>query len=98
MYEMHQNANFQDMFGSLSDGPNILTLEQDQIVTFCEIHKKWFRTGNYATFFLFKVGDEFFVAYVILCGNGHFIVHVRRLQHGYVWNADVRPRVVVPQL
>ena len=97
VHEMHKDATFAQMFGSLGADLDKLCLTQHQIKTFCKKYPNWLRTDGYGTFFLFKVGDQFFVASVRLYSDGLY-VRVDGLGYGHVWRAGRRPRVVVPQL
>lgn len=76
--------------------PDEMCMTQAQIVEFCKSHKDLLNRDWY-TFFLFKVGDEFFVAYVDVYGDVLY-VDVRQLSYGNVWNAEYRLRIVVKQL
>lgn len=97
VHELVQDATFAKMFGSLGIDLNKLCLTQHQIRVFCENHSKWLRTDGYATLFLFKENEEFFVArvYVLSCGLS---VYVFRFGRDRVWDAAYQHRVVVPQL
>lgn len=97
VHELVEDATFVKMFGSLGGDLNKLCLTQHQIKTFCEKHSHFLRTDGYATFFLFKEDEQFFVAYVGVYSSGLY-VHVYRFEHDRVWNADYRDRVVIPQL
>jgi len=97
VHGMVQNATFAQMFGSLGSDLDKLCLTQHQIKAFCAKHPDWLRQDGYATFFLFKVEDQFFVADVYVYSDGLY-VFVRRLARGLVWNAGYARRVVVPQL
>jgi hypothetical protein len=61
-------------------------------------HRKWLRTDGYGTFFLLKVGNEFFVELVHVVSGGLLEARVRRFLHAYVWRAEYRRRFVLPQL
>jgi len=98
VHEMVKDGDFRAIFGSLSEKLDTLCLKQTQIIQFVQKHRKWLRTEGYATFFLFKVGDEFFVARVYVNSVDRLLVHVLRFMHGHVWAAKSRFRVVVPQL
>jgi hypothetical protein len=98
VHEMIKDGTFDQIFGGLSDNLDELCLTQDQIIQFCEKHKKWLRTDGYATFFLFKVNGEFFVAHVYVPSAGALHAYVYWFSDGYVWYATYRRRVVVPQL
>lgn len=97
VHEMVKNATFARMFGSLGTDLDKLCLTQHQIKTFCEVHKEWLRKDGYATFFLFKVEDQFFVANVGVDSGGLY-VSVQRFEDGNVWVAEYSHRMVVPRL
>lgn len=98
VYEMAKNANFAEMFGSLSPDLHKLRLTQAQIKNFVRKNRNWLRTDGYATFFLFKENNYFFVARVSVRSSGSLCVNVSRFEDSYVWYAEGRRRVVVPQL
>ena len=97
VHEMIKDGTFAQIFGGLSDNLDALCLTQAQIIQFVKKHRKWLRADGFATFFLFKVGDEFFVALVSVDGGG-LGVGADRFSRGGVWSASGRRRVVVPQL
>lgn len=97
VYEVAKDATFAKMFGSLGSDLNKLCLTQHQIKTFCEKHSSWLRTDGYATFFLFKVEDQFFVADVDVDPGGLF-VYAFRFGDGFEWHAENQHRLVSPQL
>lgn len=98
VYEMAKNANFAQMFGSLSPDLHKLLLTQAQIKNFARKHRNWLRTDGYATFFLFKENNHFFVAYMRVRSDGSLGVDVLRFEDSRVWHAGRCDRVVVPQL
>lgn len=98
VHEMIKDSDFRKTFGGLSENLGELCLTQDQIIQFCEKHNKWLRTEGYATFFLFKVSGEFFVASVYVDSDGSLFIRVYRFSDDDVWRAVHRRRVVVPQL
>ena len=98
VHELIKHGTFEKIFGGMSDDLDSLCLTQPQIIQFVKKHKKWLRTDGYGTFFLFKVGDEFFVAGVDPDSGGGPHASVDRLSDDYVWNAAYRHRFVVPQL
>jgi hypothetical protein len=98
VYEMAKNATFAQMFGSLSADANRLCLNQHQIKNFIRKYRSWLRTDGYATLFLFKSNNQFFVALVYLNSGGRLYVRVDRLEDDGVWCAENRNRLVVPQL
>lgn len=97
VHEMIKDGNFKAIFGGLYENLDSLCLTQPQIIQFAKKHRQWLRDGGYATLFLFKVGDEFFVACVRVYSDG-LDVSVGRFSSDYVWGAGHRHRVVVPQL
>lgn len=97
VYEMEKDANFAQMFGSLNSDLEKLCMSQHQIIEFAKEHSAQLRKDGYATLFLFKANDQFFVASVRVCPDG-LSVFVRRFEFANVWDADDRIRVVVPQL
>lgn len=96
VHELVKDATFAQMFGSLGTDLDKLCLTQSQIKNFCKKHSKWLRTDGYATFFLFKEGDQFFVAYVHVISDG-LCVPVLRFEYGDVWDAVHALRFVIPQ-
>lgn len=91
--ELTENMTFKQMF----DTPDTQWLTQGQILQFIENNKDKLRDGSYATFFLFKSGEDFFVTSVRVSSSG-LCVRVYRLGYGPVWDAESRLRLVVPQL
>lgn len=98
VHKMIKDGTFAQIFGGMSDDLNSLCLTQPQIIQFVKKHRKWLRTDGYGTFFLFKVGDEFFVAGVRVFDGGRLMVGAVRLSFAYVWDAGSHRRIVVPQL
>ncbi len=97
VHELVKDGTFAQMFGSLGTDLDKLCLTQAQIKNFCKKHPNWLRKDGYATFFLFKVEDQFFVAFVLVLSDG-LRVDVDRFKRDFVWSAEDSPRVVVPQL
>ncbi len=97
VHELVQNATFAQMFGSLGTDLDKLCLTQSQIKNFCKKHPNWLRKDGYATFFLFKVEDQFFVACVSV-DSGGLDVDLGRFGYDGVWLAEGSHRMVVPQL
>ncbi len=97
VHELVKDGTFAQMFGSLGTDLDKLCLTQAQIKNFCKKHPQWLRQNGYATFFLFKVEDQFFVANVNV-DSGGLRVDVFRFGSDRVWNTENSHRVVVPQL
>lgn len=98
VHEMVQNCTFSQMFGSLSSDVRKLCFTQAQIKGFVKKFRRWLRTDGYATLFLFESHDQFFVAFVYVRSDAKLHVFVARFGDSYVWYAECRRRVVVPQL
>jgi len=96
VHEIVKDSTSVQMFGSLGTDLDKLCLTQSQIKNFCKKHSNWLRTDGYATFFLFKVDNQFFVARVRVDSDG-LCVHVFRFEDDNVWYADNANRIVVPQ-
>ncbi len=97
VHEMREkNATFAEMFGSLGGNLDALCMEQGEIVDFCRKHRDKLRQDGYATFFLFKVERQYFVAFVFVVRR-KLEAFVYLFDFSDVWRADDRPRVVVPQ-
>jgi hypothetical protein len=96
--ELIKNGKFAEIFEAFGQSLDRLCWEQDQILDFVENHPDKLHPKGWATFFLFKVGDEFFVAYVYRFDDGQLLAYVYRLSYDYVWDAGYRYRFVVPQL
>ena len=98
VYEMKKNANFPQMFNSLSSNLDKLCLTQSQIIQFVVNRRNWLRKDGYGTFFLFKSNGHFFVANVCISSSGKLDVFINHFELDSVWLADYQHRVVVQQL
>lgn len=98
VFEMVEDGDFKRIFGGFSVSLDHLCLSQHQIKLFVRDHCDKLLAGGYGTFFLFKVGGEFFVAGVCFDGGGRLRVNVHRLSYACVWYTGFRHRIVVPQL
>lgn len=96
VHEITKDSTFAQMFGSLGADLDKLCLTQHQIKSFCKNHSNWLRQGGYGTFFLFKDGENFFVASVNVRPGG-LRVRVRKLENDRVWYAESLHRMVFPQ-
>ena len=92
VYDMDKNVIFKEIFTN----PEEMYLTQEQILEFIKNHKEYLRTYGYATFFLFKSGDEFFVARASFGDGSRLRLGVYRLLVDGVWGASSRRRVVTP--
>lgn len=100
VYEMEKSSTFAQLFGGFGENLDRLCFTQAQIRQFCRDpkSKKWLHPKGWPTFFLFEVGNEYFVARVYRYEHGKLRVNVRHFSRDVVWSAEDRGRVVVPQL
>lgn len=98
VYEMVSSGTFTQLFGSLGDLNRLSFASRKQVDEFCRVHRDKLRTGGYATFFLYKEGENFFVADVYIHSDGRLGVGVSPLEDDSLWSAVSQRRVVVPQL
>lgn len=96
--EIVENGTFPELFGFISKDTDSLCLTQAQILAFIKEHRDKLATDWKSNFFLFKAGDEFFVAGARFGVGGLLRVFAYRFSHDGVWGARRRRRVVVPQL
>ena len=96
VHEIVKDSTFSQIFSSLGTDLDKLCLTQHQIKVFCKKHSKWLRADGYATFFLFKEDEQFFVASVGVDSDG-LRVSVCRFEGDNVWYARCARRVVVLQ-
>ena len=73
----------------------MLALTQAQIKQFVKRYVDWLKKGGNGTFFLFKIGDAFFVAAAYFFSDGRLGVRVRGLTLERVFRAQKRHRLVV---
>lgn len=98
VYEIAEDAHFDEMFTSINSDVSKLVLEQDQILNFVKKHGSRLRKDGCAMFFLFRAAGRLFVADVGVGSGGRLVVFVRRFEHDVVWFANCQLRLVVPQL
>ncbi|MCX6756496.1 MAG: hypothetical protein NTX85_04100 [Candidatus Nomurabacteria bacterium] len=96
VFEMHKDGDYRTIFGSFNKDLEALCMTQAQIKNFCEKNKDKLRTNGYATFFLFKEGESFFVADVRFDDDGCLKLYVDGFDYIDVWCASNQSRVVVP--
>lgn len=98
VYEMVKDGSFAEIFSWFEADLNHLCLMPAQIKIFVQNHREVLYADGRATLFLFKVGGEFFVAFVSLYSGGAIEVRANHFSNDYVWGAEGRHRIVVPQL
>jgi hypothetical protein len=101
VYEQIKDAVYPKIFGSVSQDLDRLVLTTPQIKNFVLNHAKDFilEAEEWTCFrFLFKVGNEFFVADVRILSDGNRAVRVSRFLDGSVRHAQYHHRIVVPRL
>jgi hypothetical protein len=100
VYEQIEDATYPTIFGSVGQNLDYLVLTTPQIKNFAVNHAKdYLLEAEWTCFrFLFKVGNELFIADVRILSNGDRAVRATRFLDGSVRHADYRHRIVVPQL
>ena len=96
IFEIRKDGNYMTLFKSFNIDLEKLCMTQSQIRIFCQNQKEKLRTDGYGTFFLFKEGNVFFVAYVYFGEGGRLRLNVRKFRYDCVWCASYRHRLVVP--
>jgi hypothetical protein len=95
VYELVGDSTFQEMFGGRGVPLDRLALIQVQIKQFVKRYPDWLKKGGNGTFFLFKVGNEFFVAAVYLFSDGRLGARVRRVTLERVFRAMKRHLLIL---
>ncbi len=95
IFEQVKDGMFNKIFGAFGVVLDNLCLSQDQIVSFVEKHAD--KLHPYGTFFLFKVGNEFFVGDVRRTSGGSFSACLDHLSGSCVCPLGIRYRFVFPQ-
>ena len=95
VYEMVRDSTLLELFGSFGVPTDSLALTQAQIKEFARLYPNWLKRGGNGTFFLFKVGGEFFVSAVYFFSDGRVGVRLRGLTLERVFRAQKRHRLVV---
>jgi hypothetical protein len=100
VYEQIEDATYPKIFGSLDQNFDRLVLTTPQIRNFVVNHAKdYLLEAEWTCFrFLFKVGNELFIADVRVLSDGNRAVRVTRFLDGSVRHAEYHHRIVVPQL
>ena len=98
VYELAQDATFEQMFDSICSNPERLCFIQSQIIGFVKKYQNWLHPRGWSTFFPFRSKGNFFVAWVSARDGGRLFAHVLRREFDCVWYAEGRYRVVFPQL
>jgi hypothetical protein len=100
VYEQIEDATYPEIFGSVNQDFDRLVLTTPQIKNFVMNHtKEYLLDAEWTCFcFLFKEGDEFFVADVRVLSEGKLDFRVTRFLDGSVRHAQYHHRIVVPQL
>ena len=95
VYELIRNSTFRELFGGFGVAIDSLAFTQGQIKQFAKLYPNWLKKAGNGTFFLFKVGKEFFVAAAYFFSDGRIGVRVRGLTLERVFRAQKRHRLVV---
>ena len=100
VYEQIEDAVYQKIFGSFSQNLDRLCLTTPQIKSFVVNNAKDYLLGveGWTYFrFLFKAGNEFYIADARVPSDGEQSVRVRRFLYDGICHAEHRHRIVVPQ-
>jgi hypothetical protein len=100
VYEQCEDADYPEIFGSLNQNFDRLVLTTPQIKGFvANLANDFLLEAEWTCFrFLFKAGDELFIADVRILLNGNREVRVTRFFDGSIRHAEYRHRIVVPLL
>lgn len=93
--EVIGNVSLKRIFLGLWSDIDRLVMTQNQIVRFCQEHPQWLRANGYSTYFLTKLGAEYFVVRVNSRSDG-LCAFVFRLEDENVRSGDNLNRVVFP--
>ncbi len=95
VYEMARDSTFQELFGGFGVAVESLALTQAQIKQFAKYYREWLKKGGNGTFFLVRVGNEFFLAAVYFFSDGRLGIRLRGVTLDRVFRAQKRHRLVV---
>jgi hypothetical protein len=95
VYEMIRNSTVGELFGGFGTALDSLALTQAQIKQFAKHYRDWLQEGGNGTFFLFNIGNEFFVAAAYFFSDGQIGMRLRRLTLERVFRAQKRHSLVV---
>lgn len=98
VHEVVKDGTLVQIFGDMSDDLDCLCLTQPQIIQFVKKHRKWIRSEDCRTSFLFKAGNEFIVADVNVNDDWDLEACVRRLSCDSLAVVGGHHQIVVPQL
>lgn len=96
-YDTRESAKFVEMFTSIAYDLDLLCFTQGQLVWLVRNRKEWLAKGHSPKHFLFRNGDQYFVAIVLVDTNMMPNVAVDPLGTKTVWNAELPLQVVVPR-
>jgi hypothetical protein len=96
IHEIVESANCSQIFLSLNTDLDKLVMTQNQIIRFCEKYSTLLRKKGFATFFLVKENNEYFVVLVTMHPGGLRIGFIR-FKCNRVWLGEYRHRLVIPQ-
>ena len=94
VHELVTDSSFKEMFRGFGIELDSLSLTQAQIKEFVVRYPRWLKKGGNGTFFLTRVGSEFFIAAVYIFSDDRLGVRVRRFSLPRVFRAEKRHRLV----
>lgn len=95
VYDLRRDANFADMFRNGDRKPDRFALTQEQIIVFVEKYPTQLRFA-FATFLLFKVRQDFFVARASLDREDRPKILPCQYSDTWPWSTCDKHRVVLP--
>lgn len=98
VYEQIKDGDFMTIFSSLGQDVRSRAMTQGQIRDFVWSQFHLLRQDNKATFFLFEVEGQLYVARVYVRRADKLRIEMSYFSKGFIWGADERSRLVVPRL
>ena len=93
--EMISDGTFFQLFTGINSDLDKIVMTQSQVIRFCEKHSNWLCWEGYATLFLTKANDDYFVLFVYV--NPHIMfVGAAPLEGNYVCCGKYPNRLVYP--
>lgn len=100
IFELARDGTFRKILRNLSANLDELCLTQHQIKRFiidqAADGERWLGNESQPTFFLFRIGREYFVAMISRFRDARLEARICEYSLEYVWSATFRPRFVVP--
>lgn len=99
VYAVMEEGNYVQFFESLNHNIHMLSFDSlEDVRSFCHEHFTRLRADGYSTLFLFRDGDGCLVANVTMSADGVLRFRIDSFLCSNIFNARVRPRVIVPYI